>query len=81
MIKLFLYYKYLFSYILFLVMDRGVTTIIFDLSEVLLKGLLGIEKRLKTPLQLPEEKIYRQMHNDKLTKLFLGNTIEMEYLK
>lgn len=58
----------------------NIQTIIFDLSEVLIAGLVGIEKPLSTSLNLPAESIFSALGGMPLLQLFLGQLKEDEYL-
>jgi len=53
--------------------------IIFDLSEVYLAGLLGLEDSLEPLLKEPAKEIHEKFHNEKLTLLFSGKISEVEY--
>lgn len=54
--------------------------IIFDLSEVLIAGLLGIESILADELDLPVNRIIDAFGGDNLHKLLVGEISEDEYL-
>ncbi|MBI2045236.1 HAD family phosphatase [Candidatus Pacearchaeota archaeon] len=56
-----------------------ITTIIFDLSEVYLKGLLGTEKILEPILKLPAKDIYHSFKGDHYIKFFHGEISEDEF--
>lgn len=58
-----------------------IRAIIFDLSEVLLRGLMGLEDRLEPLLKIPAKEIYEKFHNENLTLLFSGRISEIEYWK
>jgi putative hydrolase of the HAD superfamily len=55
-------------------------TIILDLSEVLIAGLLGVEKPLSAELQLPEDVILAALGGELLRDLFCGEMSEDSYL-
>ncbi len=57
-----------------------ITTIIFDLAEVLLTGLLGMEDHLAPRLKLKKEDIQNQLlHGKESASLFHGEITEEEY--
>jgi len=58
-----------------------VNTVIFDLSEVLLTGLLGVENDLGKILNKDSKEVYEVLHNDSLGDLFVGAISEEEYLR
>ena len=58
-----------------------VRQIIFDLSEVLIAGLLGIEKPLSRELSLPEAEIPSRFLGSLLEELLLGDISEEAYLR
>jgi HAD superfamily hydrolase (TIGR01509 family) len=55
--------------------------IIFDLSEVLIAGLVGVEEELSQVLPVPEEQILRCFGGDWLEELLVGDISEDAYLK
>lgn len=55
-------------------------TIIFDLSEVLIAGLIGIERPLSARLELPQEKVLPAFAGSSLDALCCGRLTEDEYL-
>lgn len=57
-----------------------IQTIIFDLSEVIISGLIGIELSLAQRLQLPEEEILAAFGGAPLQALCCGELTEDEYL-
>ena len=57
-----------------------ITTIIFDLSEVLIAGLIGIEKELAPLVDLPEEKFLEGLWTDSFWQLMKGKISEDDYL-
>jgi len=61
-------------------LKRNITTVLFDLSEVYLQGLLGVENRMVKILGMDKNKIYKQMHNQLLISLFKGQINEDQYL-
>jgi putative hydrolase of the HAD superfamily len=56
-------------------------TIIFDLSEVIIKGLLGIEDYLASILNLDRRSIIRSFGGDNMRALFLGKLSEEHYFQ
>jgi len=57
-----------------------ITTLIFDLSEVLLAGLTGIERPLAEELQIPEEVVLSAIGGKLLENLCRGKISEQRYL-
>ena len=57
-----------------------ITTIIFDLSEVLISGLIGIERELAPLLNLSENKFLKGLWTDSFKELMKGEIAEDEYL-
>jgi HAD superfamily hydrolase (TIGR01509 family) len=57
-----------------------ITTIIFDLSEVLISGLIGIEKELAPLVNLSEDKFLKGLWTDSFKELMKGKISEDEYL-
>ena len=57
-----------------------VECVIFDLSEVLIAGLVGIEKVLAHELRVPEDRILPRFAGNMRDQLFLGEISEGEYL-
>jgi hypothetical protein len=57
-----------------------ITTLIFDLSEVLIAGLIGIEKPLAEKLQTPEEVVLSAFGGKLLEDLCRGKISEKHYL-
>ena len=55
--------------------------IIFDLSEVLIFGLVGVEKNLATVLQVPEAEILKCFAGDGLQQICRGEISEEAYLQ
>jgi HAD superfamily hydrolase (TIGR01509 family) len=55
--------------------------IMFDLSEVLIAGLVGVEKELSQVLPVPEEQILRCFGGDWLEELLVGDITEDAYLE
>jgi putative hydrolase of the HAD superfamily len=55
--------------------------IIFDLSEVLIAGLVGVEEELSQVLPVPQEQILPCFGGDWLEELLVGNISEDTYLK
>jgi putative hydrolase of the HAD superfamily len=55
--------------------------IIFDLSEVLIAGLVGVEKRLTQVLSVPEEEILPGFSGDVFDSFLKGGITEDEYLE
>jgi len=58
-----------------------IKTIIFDLSEVYLKGIKGIENHLSPILNLSNEEIKKVIYNQDLERLFHCEITENEYIK
>lgn len=56
-----------------------ITTIIFDLSEVQLKGFYGVEKIIAKKLGLGEEETKQLLYIPELEQLFLGKISEDDY--
>lgn len=56
------------------------TTLIFDLSEVLIAGLLGIEKPLSLALDISEQQVLSELNCSPLDQLFCGDLSEDDYL-
>lgn len=56
-----------------------ITTIIFDLAEVYLKGLIGVEHYLEPILGINGKEIRRQLNDRELVSLFHGEITEEEY--
>lgn len=57
-----------------------ITTIIFDLSEVLIAGLIGIEKELAPLVNLPEREFLESLWTESFWLLMKGKITEDEYL-
>jgi len=57
------------------------STIMFDLSEVLIRGLVGIEGELSHLLGQPEETILPKLGGNRLRTLFGGSLTAGEYLR
>lgn len=57
-----------------------ITTIIFDLSEVLISGLIGVEKELAPLVNLSEDKFLKGLWTDSFKELMKGKISEDEYL-
>jgi putative hydrolase of the HAD superfamily len=57
------------------------STIIFDLSEVLISGLTGIEKELSKQLGAPEGKILDSLYTPLIFELFRGEITEKYFLE
>ena len=57
--------------------------ILFDLSEVWIQGMIGVEKEIAkhNNINLSEDRIREDLEGDKLTKLFEGKITEEEYWK
>ncbi len=56
------------------------TTLIFDLSEVLIAGLLGIEKPLSIALDISVQQVLSALNCSPLDQLFCGDLSEDDYL-
>ncbi|MDD3646927.1 MAG: NIF family HAD-type phosphatase [Candidatus Dojkabacteria bacterium] len=61
-------------------MSPKFTTIIFDLSEVILTGLKNVEEKLAPILRINSQKVYSQLHDISLQYLFVGAISETQYL-
>jgi FMN phosphatase YigB (HAD superfamily) len=57
-----------------------IRAILFDLSDVLVVGLTGIEARLQAYLPYPADEILRQLRGDAMLDFLLGYCGEEEYL-
>jgi hypothetical protein len=57
-------------------MKPSTKCILFDLSEVLIAGIVGIERVLAKELPLPENEILPQLSGDWFIELLLGNISE-----
>lgn len=57
-----------------------IDTIIFDLSEVQLTGLVGVEKRLAPLLNIKEGDVLKKLSGEELVSFFHGQITEEEYL-
>ena len=57
------------------------STLIFDLSEVLINGLWGAERTLSARLGLPEKQVAQELWIPWATSLFEGRLTEHEYLQ
>ena len=57
-----------------------ITTIIFDLSEVLISGLIGVEKELAPLVNLSDDKLLKGLWTDSFKELMKGKISEDEYL-
>ena len=64
----------------FLIITYMIKTIIFDLSEVLIAGLVGIEKELAPLVNLSEEDFLEGLWTDSFWELMKGRISEDEYL-
>ena len=58
-----------------------ITTIIFDLSEVLIAGLIGIEEELAPLVNLSEGDFLKSLRTDSFSQLMKGKISEDEYLE
>ena len=61
--------------------SRMIRCIIFDLSEVLIAGLVGIETELAQELPIPEQEILPRFGGDVFHELLVGNISEDTYLQ
>jgi HAD superfamily hydrolase (TIGR01509 family) len=61
--------------------EQVIQSIIFDLSEVLIAGLVGVEEELSQVLPVPQEQILRCFGGDWLEELLVGDISEDAYLK
>ncbi len=57
-----------------------IRALLFDLSDVLVVGLTGIEARLQAILPYPGDEILRQLRGDAMLNFLLGYCSEEEYL-
>ena len=57
-----------------------ISTLIFDLSEVLIAGLIGIERPLAEKLRIPEEVVLSAFGGKQLEDLCRGEISEKRYL-
>lgn len=55
--------------------------VIFDLSEVLIAGLLGVERPLSSELGVPEDEIMPLFGGERFIELLLGDVSEDAYLR
>src|SRR5437016_4132540 len=62
-------------------MSRAIKTIIFDLSEVLISGLCGIEKSLSAQVQNSPPEVLTALGGDLLLSLCRGEISEDAFLK
>ncbi len=58
-----------------------IKALIFDLSEVLIRGIVGVEKILAKQLHIPEGKILKAFNGNNLVNLCCGKISEDEYLR
>ncbi len=58
-----------------------IDTIIFDLSEVCVNGLMGFEKVLYEKTGINAFLIDQYLHDSKLADAFVGNITELQYFK
>jgi HAD superfamily hydrolase (TIGR01509 family) len=58
-----------------------ITTVLLDLSEVLISGLLGTERELAPRLGVPAETLMKRFGGDRLRQLCRGDLTEDEYLR
>ena len=58
---------------------QKITPIIFDLSEVYLKGLIGVEHYLEPVLKMEPKEIYSKLIGENFGKLMHGKITEDEY--
>ena len=61
-------------------LERCPEVLIFDLSEVLIRGLYGIEEVLHTRLGLRKDEVLPRFGGDRLIQLFLGELTEDAFL-
>ncbi len=57
-----------------------IDTIIFDLSEVQMTGLVGVEKRLSAILNLPASEVLHKLSGPDIVLFFNGRITEEEYI-
>ena len=55
--------------------------LIFDLSEVIIRGLVGIENEVAKKAEIPSDDILKKFGGQNLEKLCRGNISEKEYLR
>jgi FMN phosphatase YigB (HAD superfamily) len=70
-----------FQRTLYLEENLMIKIIIFDLSDVLITGLTGIEERLQVHLSAPKDEILRQFRSNTMLDFLLGYCSEEEYLQ
>lgn len=56
-----------------------VDTVLFDLGEVYINGMIGIERKIAHKLGVAEEVVWKHLNGEKLTRLFKGETSEADY--
>jgi len=57
-----------------------IKVVIFDLGEVLLRGLLGAEERIAPRIGWPPERVNKALHGAHLERLFRGEISEDRYI-
>ena len=57
-----------------------IETILFDLSEVYIQGILGVEKEISSKVGMDQEKVRASLQGEKLIDLFEGKMSENVYL-
>ena len=57
-----------------------IETILFDLSEVYIQGILGVEKEISSKVGMDQEKVRASLQGEKLIELFEGRMSETVYL-
>ncbi|MBI4174312.1 MAG: HAD hydrolase-like protein [Candidatus Aenigmarchaeota archaeon] len=57
----------------------SVETILFDLGEVTLCGMMGVEKSIAPHVNAPEPDVWKHVNGKKLRRLFIGKSSEAEY--
>ena len=57
-----------------------IDTLIFDLSEVLIAGILGVEKPLAMKLGIPKQQVLSAFRESPMERLFCDELSEEDYL-
>ena len=57
-----------------------IETILFDLSEVYIQGILGVEKEISSKVGMDQEKVRASLQGEKLIDLFEGRISETVYV-
>ena len=56
-----------------------IETVLFDLAEVCMHGMIGIEKEIANAADFTEEEVYPHLRGEKIYDLFRGKITEDEY--